>query len=64
MSFRARGRKVFVETTEAAELDLALYRVPEVTAEGIAARLQRLPVSSDDVAFGPFLRREISGLHV
>ena len=64
MSFRARGRKVFVETTEAAELDLALSAVSEATVDRIAERRQRLPVSRDDVAVGPLLRRDISGLHV
>ena len=63
MSFRRRGIGASVDTTEAAELDVLLYEIPEDTVDEIGRSLSNLPVSKDDTAFGPLLRREVTGVN-
>ncbi|MDU8910586.1 hypothetical protein [Aestuariicoccus sp. MJ-SS9] len=61
---RNRGVRVFVDTTETAELDIALFRVPPDIVEAIARNLSDLPVSPRDRHAGNVRIRELSGFDV
>lgn len=64
-SFRKRGLKVVVDTTEQAEFDFALHRISPVDQERIATNLKAMPSSPRDQHVGSVrIREAIAGWDV
>ena len=62
--FRHRGVRIVVDTTETAELDIALHSVSEAMLSSIHRSLSTLVVSEKDRSVGPVRIREIAGYDV
>lgn len=63
-ALRYRGIKPEVDTTEAAEWDVADLGISDAVLEGIARSLCSLPASSVDRVVGSVRIREVGGLDV
>lgn len=61
MTLRHRGRRVFVDTTHSAEIEIKGYQVPDAQLALAADRLAAMPVGPDDLVAGDVRVREIDG---
>jgi len=59
--FRYRGIPVILDTTEVAELDVALLGIPNETMEVIGRNLKTVTYSTSDRVIGQVRVREIAG---
>ena len=64
MPFLRRGLAIETETTEAAELDIALYQVTESQLEGISESLRTVPISVSDEVGSGVRAREVGAMTV